>query len=234
MKRNAVRRSLSLLLALFVALGMTSTVFAKEVRDGDVIYFVDPDKVYVGYMNYIGAYSEEDYDVTLTSVTSSNPEVGKIVKENGDYFVKGIAAGKITVTGNYTCNGKTGSLSIPVTVSKVPKLFKSLKVNGKTVNLKKHPFGMNKKVPKATKVKIKAPANSVWKVKSVSATAYKSAKDWKGAKIKVSKATIQKGKKFKFPKKYRNMIVTVKLVNKKTGEKEWYTVQFYRKTPFAK
>ena len=60
MKRNVIRRSLSLLLTLLVALGMTTTVFAGEAKSGDVVFFADGE-VYLGYTEaYVGAYSEGD------------------------------------------------------------------------------------------------------------------------------------------------------------------------------
>lgn len=234
MKRNVFRRSISVLLAMLVALGMTSTVFARDVRNGNIIFATD-DFVYVGYMGYIGAYDDwGDDDVIIKSVNSSNPAVGAVVRDYGDYFIKGVSDGRVTVTCTYSYKGQDGTISFPMDVKKVPVVFKSLKVNGKKVNLTKNPFGVSKKVPKATKVKVKAPASSQWKVKSVSAYAYKSAKDYKAAKVKVSKKAIAKGKKIKFDKKYKNMFVTVTMANKTTGETFRYTVQFYRKTAFAK
>lgn len=235
MKRNVFRRSLSLLLGLLVALGMTSTVFAGEAKRGDILFFVDGD-VYQGFGEaYTGAFNEETGDdITLTSVTSSNPNVAKVFPRDGAYIIKGIAPGTVTITGNYTYRGQKGSLSVPLEVKKIPVLFKSLKVNGKKVSLSKHPFGMNKKVKKATSVKVKAKVASGWKIQKVGARAYKGWKDYKGTKIKVSKKNITKGKKIKFAKKYTNMLVEVRLVNTSTGEKQWYVFQFYRKTPFAK
>ena len=234
MKRNVFRRTFSLLLTLLVALGMTTTVFAGEAKSGDVVFFADGE-VYLGYTEaYVGAYSEGDYDVTLDSVSSSNPNVATVYKKDGEYFVKGVALGKVTITGNYTYRGQKGSLSVPLEVKKIPVLFKSLKVNGKKVSLSKHPFGTNKKVKKATSVKVKAKVASGWKIQKVGARAYKGWKDYKGTKIKVSKKNITKGKKIKFAKKYTNMLVEVRLVNTSTGEKQWYVFQFYRKTPFAK
>ena len=235
MKKNVFRRSVSLLLALLVALGMTSTVFAHEAVDGDVVFFAD-DYLYLGqYMAYAGAYNQEgDEDVILTSVTSSDPAVAAIVKKGEDYFIKGVSVGKVTITGNYTYKGKAGSLSVPLEVKKVPKMFRSLKLNGKKVTLSRHPFGVNKKVPTATSVRVKALTTTGWRIKSVTARAYKSAKDYRGAKVKVSISAIKNGKKIAFAKKDRNLIVSVNLVNKQTGEKQRYTVQFYRKTAFAK
>lgn len=234
MKRNVFRRSLSLLLTLLVALGMTTTVFAGEAQKGDVVFFAD-DVVYLGYTEaYVGAYSESDDDVALTSVTSSNTNVATVYKKDGDYFVKGVALGKVTITGNYTYKGQSGSLSVPLEVKQVPVFFKSLKVNGKNVSLAKYPFGMSKKVKKATSVKIKAPLASGWKVQKISARAYKGWKDYKGSKVKVTKKMIKNGKKIKFAKKYSNLIVFVDLVNTNTGEREGYSFQFYRKSPFAK
>lgn len=233
MKRNVFRRTFSLLLTLLVALGMTTTVFAGEAKSGDVVFFADGE-VYLGYTEaYVGAYSEGDYDVTLDSVSSSNPNVATVYKKDGEYFVKGVALGKVTITGNYTYRGQKGSLSVPLEVKKLPVLFSSLKVNGKKVSLSKHPFGMNKKT-KATSVKIKAKLASGWKVKKVTARAYKGVKDYKGTKVKVTKKMIKKGKKIKFAKKYKNLIVFVDLVNTSTGERSRYSFQFYRKTPFAK
>lgn len=234
MKRNVLRRSLSLLLTLLVAFGMTVTVFAGEVKNGDVLFFVDGD-VYQGFGEaYAGAYNEETGDdVVLTSVTSSNANVATVYKRDGYYFVKGVAVGKVTITGKYTYQGKEVSASVPLEVKKLPVLFSSLKVNGKKVSLSKHPFGMNKKT-KATSVKIKAKLASGWKVKKVTARAYKGVKDYKGTKVKVTKKMIKKGKKIKFAKKYKNLIVFVDLVNTSTGERSGYSFQFYRKTPFAK
>lgn len=231
MKRNVFRRSLSLLLGLLVALGMTTTVFAGEAQKGDVVFFAD-DVVYLGYTEgYAGVYSEGNDDAFLTSVTSSDPNVAKVFPRDGAYIIKGIAPGTVTITGNYTYRGQTGSLSVPLTVKKVPVMFKSLKVNGKKVNLTKNPFGIFKKTRKATSVKIKAKTAPGWKIKSVSAYAAKSTKTAKGYKVKVTKKMVKNGKKIKFAKKYKNMIVTIEMANTKTGERSFYQVQFYRNKP---
>ncbi len=233
MKKNVFRRSLSLLLGLLVALGMTSTVFAVDAQKGDVVFFVDGE-AYLGFSDaYAGVYSESDDDAFLTSVTSSNTNVATVYKKDGEYYVKGVALGKVTITGNYTYKGQTGSISVPLEVKQVPVFFKSLKVNGKSVNLAQFPFGMNQKTKKAS-VKIKAPVAPGWKVQKVTARAYKGMKDYKGTKVKVTKKMIKKGKKIKFAKKYSNLIVFVDLVNTNTGEREGYSFQFYRKSPFAK
>ncbi len=234
MKRNVFRRSLSLLLGLLVALGMTTTVFAGEAQKGDVVFFAD-DVVYLGYTEgYAGVYSEGNDDAFLTSVTSSDPNVAKVIPRNGDYYIQGVALGKVMITGNYTYKGQAGSISVPLEVKQVPVFFSSLKVNGKNVNLSRNPFGINKKAKKATKVKIKALTSPEWQIKSVTARAYKGWKDYKGSKVKVTKKMISKGKKIKFAKKYSNLIVFVNLVNTNTGEREGYSFQFYRKSSFAK
>lgn len=233
MKRNVLRRSLSLLLGLLVALGMTTTVFAQDVEDknGEVFMSAE-DVVYLGFNeSYVAVYGDDD--VIIKSVTSSNTNVATVYEKDGEYYVKGVALGKVTITSTYKYKGKEGSLSVSLEVKKLPVLFSSLKVNGKKVSLSKHPFGMNKKT-KATSVKIKAKLASGWKVKKVTARAYKGVKDYKGTKVKVTKKMIKKGKKIKFAKKYKNLIVFVDLVNTSTGERSGYSFQFYRKTPFAK
>lgn len=233
MKRNVFMRSLSLLLGLLVALGMTTTVFAQDVEDknGEVFMSAE-DVVYLGFNeSYVAVYGDDD--VIIKSVTSSNTNVATVYEKDGEYYVKGVALGKVTITSTYKYKGKEGSLSVSLEVKKLPVLFSSLKVNGKKVSLSKHPFGMNKKT-KATSVKVKAKVASGWKIQKVGARAYKGWKDYKGTKIKVSKKNITKGKKIKFAKKYTNMLVEVRLVNTSTGEKQWYVFQFYRKTPFAK
>ncbi len=47
--------------------------------------------------------------------------------------------------------------------------------------------------------------------------------DFKGTKVKVSRPMIQRGKRVRLEKKYRNRIAYVNLIND-TGEKEVYTI----------
>lgn len=233
MKKNVFRRSLSLLLTLLVAFGMTSTVFAQDVEDknGEVFMSAE-DVVYLGFNeSYVAVYGDDD--VIIKSVTSSNTNVATVYEKDGEYYVKGVALGKVTITSTYKYKGKEGSLSVPVEVKQAPIVFKSLKINGKKVNPSQYPFGISKKVKKAKSVKIKAVAAPGWKVKSVYASAAKSTKTAKGYKVKVNKKMIKKGKKISFAKKYKNMIVNVVMVNTQTGESFVYQVQFYRNKPIV-
>lgn len=233
MKRNVFRRSLSLLLGLLVALGMTTTVFAYENEKGGVSIFAD-DSMYLGFLDgSFGAITDDGDDISFSSITFSNPNVASYYKKDGVYYIKGISAGKVTITCKYNYKGQEESFSFPFEVKQAPIVFKSLKINGKKVNPSQYPFGISKKVKKAKSVKIKAVAAPGWKVKSVYASAAKSTKTAKGYKVKVNKKMIKKGKKISFAKKYKNMIVNVVMVNTQTGESFVYQVQFYRNKPIV-
>lgn len=229
MKRNILRRSLSLILTLLVALGMTCTVFASEQeKDGAMLSVTD--KAYVGEIVEVFMFDSYDgADPVINGVVSSDPSICQFSKESANTWIgKGLKPGTVTVTVNYTHKGASGTMSSALTIMPVPKVFKSLKVNGKKVDVSKHAFGINKKAKKAKSVKIKAKPASGWQVKKVYVYGFKSAKQAKGYKLKGTKAQVKKGKKISFPKKYKYLLVTMKMVNKTTHETVYYQVQFYR------
>ena len=188
------------------------------------------DKAYVGELVDVSMFdSDAGDDPVINGVVSSDPSICQFHRESANYWTaKGLKPGTVTLTVNYTHKGKQGTMSAALKILAVPTMFKSLKVNGKKVNVSKHAFGFNKKAKKAKSVKVKAKPAPGWQVKKVYVYGFKNAKQAKGYKLKGSKAQVTKGKKISFPKKYKYLLVTMKMVNKTTHETVYYQVQFYR------
>lgn len=234
MKRNLFRRSLSVVLALLVTFGMTSTVFAGKQTKGEVILDT-PGKIYVGGREQVLLDAEQTSEKNgpwITDIIVSDPSIAKIQdRDTYSCYLKGLKPGSVVLTVNYTYKGQKGSMSATVKVKPVPQCFKSIKVNGKKAKFDKDPFIIYKKTKNAKTVKIKAKLAPGWKVKSVRAAAVKSMNATKAYKVKVPKTPLKKGKKIRFAKKYKVMMVQIKLQNKTTGKKFNYYVQFYRNKP---
>ena len=110
-----------------------------------------------------------------------------------------------------------------ITVKKYPNQIKSLKVNGKAVKVSENKYFLDSKTGK-TSVKIKMALKKGWKIKNVEAYAY--TKNYTEKKISATKKAISKGSAISFPKKYRELHVTVNM--SKGKDVVSYTFYFYR------
>ena len=101
------------------------------------------DEVYRGV-----TYKKATDEATIVSIKSSKP---KVIEATKDEEYKDLQAntivplklGKSTITVTYKYRGKKYSTSALYTVKKYPAPFKSMKVNGKNVDLKENKFSYN-------------------------------------------------------------------------------------------
>lgn len=225
--KNVMKRFASTMLVLVVAFGL---VFSSvgEVKAASSEYVPLPSVMWIGEYSYLVSVYKMDSskEYTVKKVTSSSSAV-KIKKEKWDDKTYWLAtpkkAGTATVKVTYKKSGKTKKISTKIKVKKYPNHIKSLKVNGKKINISKNKFTYTKRY-KGTSAKIKMALKSGWKIKSVDGVYYK--KDTNKS-FKVKKSQIAKGSKISFPKKYESMDVWIRMVNKK-GDVITYDVYLYR------
>ena len=226
--KNVMKRFASTMLVLVVAFGL---VFSSvgEVKAASSDYIALPSVMWVGDpISYsVGVYNmNSSKEYTIKKVTSSSTAV-KVKKEKYDnktyWFAYGKRAGTATVKITYKKNGKIKKISQKIKVKKYPNQIKSLKVNGKKINISKNKFEYTKRY-KGTSPKIKLALKSGWKITYIDGQYYK--KDTMKS-FKVKKSQITKGSKISFPKKYDSMIVWIYMQNKK-GDSIKYDVVLYR------
>lgn len=104
----------------------------------------------------------------IVSVKSSKPEVLQAVKEDDThYMIQPLKAGKSKVTLKYKVGKKTSSISGVYTVKKNPKPLTSLKINGKSVDLRENEYGYELRNYKKSKCTITAKVRKGWKITSL-------------------------------------------------------------------
>lgn len=200
-------------------LDVTTTRYVGDIENGLNVY----DKNTKDYDNY----------ATITDVKSGKKSVLTVKKstfkdEKGKkqvyYWLDAKKVGKATITVKYKdASGKTGTLKKTITVKKYPNQIKSLKVNGKAVEVSENKYFLDSKTGK-TSVKIKMALKKGWKIKNVEAYAY--TKNYTEKKISATKKAISKGSAISFPKKYKELHVTVNM--SKGKDVVSYTFYFYR------
>ena len=234
MRRKKMKRCKKVLisaLAVIVAASFMCIPVPSFAAGAPAMY---PDTFWVNNpYNYTGIenFDEENGDV-INSVTSSNPSVLSAKKDSsGDFFgwkliSKKPGTAKLTV--KLTVSGKAYTISQSYKVKKYPKAIKKLKLNGKTVKVtaKKKAWELNKKKYKKSYVKVKVTPKKGWKVMyaTVSMGDYKDLYSYKDLK----KSVIKKGKKIKFPKKYKWATLTLMIYNEKQDAYFLYYVNLYR------
>ena len=192
-------------------------------------------RVYVG-VGYYDSENDKSYEGKITSVTSSNKKVVKVIKdtylnEKGKkaaiYHLKYVKAGTAEITVKYTRpNGKKAVIKKTLQIKKYPNMIKSLKVNGKTVKVSKNKFQYSvTKVKKKTSAKIKMATRNGWKVREVTADYYGKGKTYKYKELSTSVVT--KGTAISFPKKFNYMIIYVYMENE-SGDQVTYEVDIFR------
>jgi putative transposon-encoded protein len=197
------------------------------LRSGATRFVGDPN----GWVNVYDKNSVFGVEGKVKSVKSSKSSVLKVQKvpvyyDNGkkatQYYVDARKTGKAKLTIKFTDpKGKSHTLKKTITVKKYPNEIKSLKVNGKKVNVKKNKYFFTKKTS-STSVKVKMALKSGWKIKSVESWKYK--KSGNATNIKVTKKMVQNGSKISFPKKYKGLEVYVTMA--KGSDTITYSVSF--------
>lgn len=240
MKTLSLRRCIGFVLAAFVmviafALFSTDTYAAvsykidvpatqyhsKTFDESHVVWI----KIDQPYYDDEGHYIE---DIAPIKAKSSNPKVIKVVNNGGDYEMILKKSGKARITATFKDkDGNKRTISKLFRVKKYPTFIKSLRVNGKKMNLKEDMF--NSEVY-TTKKKTTARINLTLKkgYKKNDILGYYLTKG--GRQIEMPESELKKvlrGKKFKFPKKYKSMYVSIEIG--KTGDYRSYLIDIKRK-----
>lgn len=167
---------------------------------------------FVGYPKkrtpIVGSLHTNTSDLTVLSVTSSNSAVLKVAKKNKKFdkiMLQAKKAGTSKLTIKYKYKGKTYTTTSKCTVPDNYPL-KSVKVNGKSLKLKKSPYGYSYTKYNKDTAKVKFTAAAGWKLKKVAyvddtSPNAKSKKIKNGAAVDTPKgkythvvATLKKGK----------------------------------------
>lgn len=222
MKRDRIQKIASLMIAAMV---MTA-VFVADIGTaygGDGYRFSMPRTIYHGkyHSESYAVYACKDIRGTYINVMwarSSDPSILKI--EKSEYIANGVPgvnyvcvpqkSGKVKLTAKFKDeDGKVRKISRSIRVMKYPSFIKSLKVNGKKINLKQEVTYCNVK-SKKVKNTIRFSLKKGWK-KTTATGCYRKSN---GDQVKISKKELKKilkGKEFSFPKKYKSMYVFVLL-----------------------
>jgi len=209
-------RILSVALSLLVAFGILAAGTSVAKAASGPLKAYQPETMYekattMGYLNFEPAKanpSDSDFEIpdkcSLVSIRSSNTKVIKAVKEGSqlyEHYLEPRRAGKSTITVKYKYKGRTYTISKVCVVKKYPNAVKSLKVNGKTVNLnqKKFPFDYDISKYRKTSARIKLTPAAGWKIQQVDMSIFNDNYD----KFKTLKTSvIKKGSSISCSKKY--------------------------------
>lgn len=184
-----------------------------------------------------------DYkEAKIVSVSSSKPAILKIYKEKSDneyvFWASGEKAGTYELTINYLDEGgNIQSLKKRGKVLKYPKHIKSLRVNGKKVNVKKKKlhYRYNVKKYKGTTPTVKLNLKKGWRITKIECLSLniskKSGKVKSVKTIKVTKKMLEKGSKIKFSKKHECLQLSI-TARKGKGTPIIYNIDFNRPAEF--
>lgn len=200
-----------------------------EQTDG---WELERDMCYLGEWVPVRVYNAESgEDAVINKVTSSDKTTvavkkdtwdGDDGKEYTDYYLVAKKTGEVKVDVDYTAPGWSGPRTATIRVSPYPA--KTLKVNGKKVDIGKNGYSYTKTKYKATKARVKVAMRTGWKVTKVWGYSYD--KSGNSKKVKVTKTMLKKGSYFKLPKKCTDAYVGFSM--KKGDEVIDYYVWFYR------
>ena len=209
----------SVMLAFVMAFGMVLADTAAVSAGSSWDLTISP-TVYVGEpWAGLEVYNiKTDKSATVISLTSSAPKVIKIRKnkgegENGevvyDFEAVPKKAGKAKLTGKFRMsNGKTGSFSKTVVVKKYPGQIKSLKVNGKSIDLKKNKYNYYLEGFTGNNVTIKMNLKKGWKITSAEGS-LDNFDTGKSKQIKNAKKLLKSGKTISFPQSYNSFWISI-------------------------
>lgn len=220
--------------AAFVALAVGSTTPAYALTEQPWGAAHNKGKVTVyntKYMKEVGhwenAFVDCNVNAKITSLTSSNTKVAKAVKYAGKYddpeygwgdssefLVKGV--GKTTITAVISCEGKTYTQTLKLTVKKWANPLKTLKIGSKSYKSK---FAKNEKIfakKNFNKKKLQVVAAKDWKIKSIRGYIMSGNFTENGLKLK-------NGSKITFDSPASKIVITCK--NKKNGNIEKVIIQ---------
>lgn len=238
---KSFRRILSLLLAAVVAFGTigigTTKAYAAKHEwalggdfDSGVVYIDQP---YIGFAVYDrNASGGGENEIKILEAKSSDSSILEIQRHkwNGQYYFDTFAKkkGTVTVTVKFkTPAGSKKTIKKEIRVKKYPKPIKSLKVAGKTIDLKENKYYYAAKTSK-TSISIKAALQNGWKIDFAYGmmVKFKNGNPVSEKEVKITKKMIKNGTAIKFPKKYEYMNVSICLV--KGDQYLWYQIDLNR------
>ncbi len=234
MKKQIVKRAISLLTALALVLGTVFVTTGQVEAASKAPAKLIPETLWANCDYYSGAMIEfrnwkNEDKAKLVSIKSSKPKiirVGKAGIKIYDHYLQPKKVGKSVITIKYKLKGKTYTMKETFTVKKYPNPLKSVKVNGKNINVKKFKYYYRTYKYKKDSVKVKYQPAKGWKIADVYGIMVKNNSDaYKDLDIK--NKSIKNGTTIKFPKKYDYMSIFVTLENSK-GETIQHSVQFGR------
>lgn len=238
-------RILSITLSLLIAFGILAAGTSVAKAASGPLKAYQPETMYakettMGYLDFRPAKAnpkDSDWDIpdkcTLVSVKSSNTKVLEAEKDGTSLYnlhLEPKKVGKSTVTVKYKYKGKTYTIRKVCKVKKYPDAIKSLKVNGRSVDLDNEEFRFDYDISeyKKTSAKIKLTPDSGWKIQSVDMTIFNDTYDnYKEIKPSV----IKKGTAISCSKKKCSYCVFIHLECTKgsnKGDTFTYNVRFLR------
>ena len=186
-------------------IGIPTTLYHSKVFDQSPVLWAVPVN---GNFDENGFYI---HDQSAIKAKSSNPKVIKVVKDQGLYMLILKKSGKSRITMTFKDEeGNKRTLSKVFRVIKYPDFIKSLRINGKKINIKEDPTWTYIYNYKKTKARIKFALKNRWKMTTVSGNYCKK----NGRQIEIPKVELNrmlKGQSFKFPKKYKRMYMFFRL-----------------------
>ncbi len=239
--KKKLTKLFSLVLTLAMLLCLTTLVTKPVAADSGyrgLSTYPSDTTLWTGVDTYFNeTWVFDEYGYKVISVTSSNPKVIKVNREGkksdiNSYWLRPKKAGKATVTVKYKTNtGKTKTEKLTRRVKPCPEVFKSLKVNGKTVDCSENKVEYIAKYT-GTKPKVKLELNDDWQI--VEKYGWLSQFDKNGNWLKdkefevKARKTLYTGKALSFPKKWDDFGLTILLEND-DGDVFQYQVRLYRK-----
>ena len=244
MKMSKLRRAISLVMTVLIALGMVVTTTGEvNAASGKIrakVYSqAGNNKVYVGEKGNIEVSQEKGYEINILPIRSvkvSNKSVARIKSATvtGEYgekykafYVVGKKPGKVTLSIKYKLNGKVKTKKRTVTVKAAPNAIQSLEINGSKKSLSGEKAFVYS--GKCTKTQVKAvltPAEG-WEIgDAYGYIAYKKGKTEKTKWINSAQKKITDGTAISFPKKYTRMLISVSV--EKEGKVIEYEINLHR------
>jgi len=233
-------------MSLLLALGVVGSFTTASNAASGPLKAVQYETIYagsttMGYLSFEPSKSnptEKDWakvdKCVLVSIKSINTKVlkaKKTGKEMYEHYLEPVKSGKAKITVKYKYNGKKYTVTKKVTVKKYPDAIKSIKVNGKSVNLDKKAYRFDYDVEKykKTSAKVKIKAASGWKISNAYMISAKGDTD----KFKELKPSVfKKGTSISIKKGYdAYMFITLVCTSgDNEGDTFTYAVRFFRKS----
>lgn len=165
---------------------------------------------------------EHDTWYEILSVKSSKPKVLKVRFDDGGTLVdlKPLRPGKSTVTVTYMEDDDSHTVSATYKVKKYPKPFVWIKVNGKSVNLKKKKFAVTFDDYRKKNVKVQFKLKKGWRIASLPLSTWNDSES--------SEATWKNGDTIELPMD-RNAFLGIEL--RKGDDTFSYALNFFRDLP---